>query len=155
MPHIHELIDFVVVAYIVHDGKVLLVDHKKHNMWLPVGGHVELNENPEEALMQEIQEECGLEVEIIGERPAVVGPQTQSLITPLYMDIHNITDTHRHVSLVYFARALSVEAKLEEREHNAIRWFTRAELHDPTLTIRPHIRFYAEQALEKVGTLRK
>lgn len=148
MPHIHKLIDFVIVAYIVHDDKVLLVDHKKHNMWLPVGGHIELNEDPEQALLREIKEECGLEVEVIGERPNVVGPQTQSLIPPLYMDVHSITDTHRHVSLVYFARARSLDAKLEEREHNAIRWFTREELTDPALTILPHIRFYAEAALK-------
>ncbi len=47
MPHIHELYDFVVSAFIVHRGRVLLIYHKKYDEWLPIGGHVELDEDPE------------------------------------------------------------------------------------------------------------
>src|SRR5687768_12739478 len=97
MPHIHDLIDFTVVAYIVHNGKVLLIDHKKSKMWLAIGGHVELNEDPDQALLREIQEECGLEVEIVGERQSFQDPNVKSLIPPLYMDIHTITETHSHI----------------------------------------------------------
>ena len=57
MPHIHDLIDFIVDAYIVHNNSVLLILHKKLKIWLPIGGHIELNEDPDEALMREIKEE--------------------------------------------------------------------------------------------------
>jgi ADP-ribose pyrophosphatase YjhB (NUDIX family) len=150
MPHIHDLIDFTVVAYIVYQGKVLLIDHKKSKMWLPIGGHVELHEDPEEALMREIKEECGLEVEIIGERPNFADPNVNPLIAPTYMDIHTITETHRHIGLMYFARASSDQVKLAESEHNAIRWFTRADLVDPAYNLKPQVCFYAEQALQRV-----
>lgn len=57
MPHIHDLIDFTVAAYIVNNGKVALVNHLQLKRWMPVGGHIELNEDPEEALFREIKEE--------------------------------------------------------------------------------------------------
>lgn len=151
MPHIHELIDFTVVAYIVYDNKVLLIDHIKYGLWLPIGGHVELDEDPEEALLREIQEECGLEVEVIGERPNFQDPNVKPLIAPAYMDIHTVTETHRHIGLMYFAKAKTGQVKLAEKEHNAIRWFSREELSDPKYNLKPQVRFYAEQALNKIN----
>ena len=47
MPHIHEKIDFTVAIFVVHDGKVLLIHHRKLDQWLPLGGHIELDEDPE------------------------------------------------------------------------------------------------------------
>ena len=151
MPHIHKLIDFTVCAFIVYGDKVLLVDHKKEKMWLPIGGHVELEEDPEEALMREIKEECGLEVQIIGERPAYEAEGVKPLIAPSYLDIHTLSESgssHRHIGLVYFAKAASDEVTLAAGEHNNIRWFSEAELEDKKFTIRPHVVFYAREALK-------
>jgi 8-oxo-dGTP diphosphatase len=39
-------VDFTVGAFIVHDNKVLMIDHKKIGQWLCIGGHVEENEDP-------------------------------------------------------------------------------------------------------------
>lgn len=150
MPHVHELIDFTVNAFIVYDSKVLLVDHKKLKTWMPIGGHVELDEDPEEALMREIQEECGLDVEIIGDRPNIVEPGVKPLLAPAYMDIHDITDTHRHVGLVYFAKATTDKVQLADKEHNDIRWFSHEDLQDEKFAVRPFICFYAEEALRVV-----
>lgn len=150
MPHIHDFIDFTVVAYIVHDNKVLLINHRKYNLWLPIGGHVELHEDPEEALMREIQEESGLEVEILGERPMFQDPNVKPLIAPTFMDIHSIDETHRHVGLMYFAKAASDKVTLADGEHSNIRWFTREELSDPKYNLKPQVRFYAEEALSRI-----
>ena len=49
MPHIHEKIDFDSDVFIVHDNKVLLRKHDKYKMWLAVGGHIELDEDPNQA----------------------------------------------------------------------------------------------------------
>lgn len=152
MPHVHELIDFIVVVYVVNRNRVLLVDHKQLKTWLPVGGHIELNEDPEQALYREIKEECGLDVEIVGNRPAIEDAGTKPLLTPQFMDIHDITDAHKHVGLVYFGRSQSYTLVLAEKEHNAIRWFTANELKDSKFSVRPYIRFYAEQALDKLGS---
>ena len=61
MAHIHEKIDFTVAIFVVQDGRVLLVHHRKLNKWLPLGGHIELDEDPEEAALREAQEESGFD----------------------------------------------------------------------------------------------
>ena len=44
MPHIHRLMDFTVEAFVVHKNCVLLIYHKQLHKWLPLGGHIELDE---------------------------------------------------------------------------------------------------------------
>ena len=49
MAHIHEKIDFTTSVFIVRNGKVLLHKHKKLGIWLQPGGHIELDEDPNQA----------------------------------------------------------------------------------------------------------
>ncbi len=51
---------FTASALIIDEGKVLSVYHKKLGVWLYPGGHIEADENPEEALFREVREETGL-----------------------------------------------------------------------------------------------
>jgi 8-oxo-dGTP pyrophosphatase MutT (NUDIX family) len=104
MAHIHEKIDFTVAIFVVHQGRVLLIHHRKLNKWLPLGGHIELEEDPEQAALREAREESGLEVELLGERPPTTEPGTRALIAPRFLDIHRITDTHEHIGMIYWAR---------------------------------------------------
>ncbi|MFA5052162.1 MAG: NUDIX domain-containing protein [Patescibacteria group bacterium] len=151
MPHIHDLIDFTVVAYIVYGEKVLMIHHKKLSKWLPIGGHIELDEDPDEALFREVKEECGLEVEVSGKKSPYHILGKKYLFPPEYMDIHQINENHRHISMVYFAKANSDKFVLAAKEHHAIRWFTDQELDDPQYAIDPDLRFYAREALKKFG----
>jgi 8-oxo-dGTP pyrophosphatase MutT (NUDIX family) len=147
MGHIHEKIDFTTVAVIVHKNKVLLVYHKKLKKWLFVGGHIELDEDPEQALFREIKEECGLEVEVHGNKPEHHTKGRRYLFAPTYLDIHPITENHSHIGMVYFAKAASDTVTLAEREHDEIRWFTDIELDDPGYLIQEDIKFYAREGL--------
>lgn len=148
MPHIHDLIDFAVLVYIVYQNKVLLVDHKQLKTWLPVGGHIELHEDPEEALLREVQEECGLQIKLLEKSPKFRLKDVKSLPSPSYLNIHQISSTHKHIGLIYFAKAKSNKVKLAEKEHNGIRWFSEKELEDPHFSIREDIKFYAKKALK-------
>lgn len=49
--------------------KILLVDHKKAGLWLPAGGHVELNEHPKETVKREIVEELGIQADFLIAEP--------------------------------------------------------------------------------------
>lgn len=152
MSHIHAEIDFAVTVLIVHRGKNLFIKHKQLGIWLPVGGHVELNEDPETAALREAKEESGLEVELLGDRPSVVMPNGRFLIAPAFMDIHQISATHRHIGMVYFARSFSDNVRLAADESDAIRWLSKDDLQDAAYGLLPQIRFYAAEALKRCAT---
>src|SRR5512140_2003057 len=107
MAHIRERIDFTVAIFVVQQGRVLLVHHRNLNRWLPLGGHIELDEDPETAALREAREESGLEIELIGERPPTTGPGTRALIAPRFLDIHRISPAHEHIGLIYWGRPKS------------------------------------------------
>ena len=54
--------DLVVAGFIFFENKVLLVHHKKLDLWLPVGGHIKKNETPDGALLREIKEKTKINV---------------------------------------------------------------------------------------------
>ncbi len=151
MPHLFYDLDFTVSVFIVHDRKVLLVDHKKLAKWLPVGGHIEIGENPEQAAYREVLEESGLEIELTGERPPRTFPGTTILTAPAYLDVHDIQGDHRHIGMIYFARSKSGKVQLAAGEHHAIRWFSAEELEDPKWAVTEAIRFYAGEALRRLS----
>ena len=151
MPHIHKLYDFVVSVFIVHRGHVLLVYHKKYKEWLPIGGHIELDEDPEQALYREIREECGLSVRLLSRAPRIAHPGVKPLPTPEYLDAHRIGKKHKHVAFVYFAVASGRDVRLHVREHREFRWVSPADLGEPALRLTRSIRFYCREALKKAG----
>lgn len=151
MAHIHELIDFTITAYIVYKGKVLLIDHKELKKWLPVGGHIELDEDPDLALIREVKEESGLDVEVLAEIPPVLQPDTKFLYRPEGVTVHNITKTHKHIDLIYFCKASSSDVTLAQGEHNNIKWFSKKELDDKIYHLRPSVKYYAKIALNKLS----
>lgn len=155
MPHIHKDIDLTASIYIVNSNKALLIFHKKLQSWLPIGGHVELNEDAEEALMREIEEECGLDVVLLGP-PLPNVPDTTDmkfLPVPSYFDIHGVGGGHRHMNLTYFGTSSTNEIILAEKEHDAFRWFTAQEIDDPSWKIWPSVKFYAKEAIKKSQTI--
>ena len=160
MAHIHYAVDFTVACYILRaapagDARVLMIFHRGLDKWLPIGGHIEMGEDPDEALWREIGEECGMAVEIDGAKAPISDPTVKILCTPAHVNIHRITDTHRHVVNIYYARWKSGEPVLSETEHSQIRWFTREELRDARYGIKPDVLWYAEDALEKLASRRE
>lgn len=152
MPHIHELYDFTVAPFIVYEDKVLLVNHPKYGKWIPPGGHIELDEDPEQALHREIAEETGLTVTLLTTQPALQSPGTKFMPTPNYMDVHEANLPHKHVGLVYFCRASSSDFVLSD-EHTDMRWVSEDELDSAELNLSPAVKFYAREALATDKTL--
>jgi 8-oxo-dGTP diphosphatase len=136
---------------VVHDQRVLLIYHTQLQKWLPLGGHIELHEDPEQALFREIKEESGLDVDILSQKPAQQFEGKKFLYPPAYLDVHPITPTHRHIGVVYFATAASDQVMLAAHEHEAIRWFSEAELQEPAFGIQPDVLFYACDALRRAA----
>ena len=151
MAHLHEKIDFTVAIFAVQDGKVLLVHHRQLSKWLPLGGHIELDEDPEQAALREAKEESGLEVELLGERPPTTEPGTRALIAPRFLDIHRITDTHEHIGMIYWARPKNGKLTLSAAEHHNIRWCASAELDQLQPPMGAAVKWYCRKAIEELS----
>jgi len=164
MAHIHEKIDFTVAIFVVHDAKILLIHHRKLDKWLPLGGHIELEEDPEQAALREAKEESGLDVELLGERPPTTSPGTRALIGPRFLDIHRISDTHEHIGMIYWARpkvgqrcrAASddpqvVPTMLAAAEHHDIRWCSAADLDQLQPPMSSAVKWYCLKAIEEIS----
>jgi 8-oxo-dGTP pyrophosphatase MutT (NUDIX family) len=151
MSHIHERIDFAVAVFVVHERKVLLVHHRSLNRWLPLGGHVELDEDPECAARREAKEESGLEVDILGERPPTTEAGTRALITPRFMDIHRITDIHEHIGLIYWARPVAGRLRMLVSEHQGMRWCSVEDLEELRPPMSKAVKWYCRKAIDEVS----
>src|SRR3989338_5319971 len=155
MPHIHEKIDYCVEVFIVYKNKVLLRMHDKYKIWLSVGGHIELNEDPVQAAIREVKEEVGLDIKIIGDAHGPLNGKTENrgytyLIPPRYLGKHPVSDTHEHIAFVYFATSdtdIITESK-SDHERTETKWVTMDELNSMNLV--PNILFYATDALKEL-----
>jgi 8-oxo-dGTP pyrophosphatase MutT (NUDIX family) len=151
--HIHEKIDFVITVFIVHRSKVLFVNHPRYNKWVPIGGHVELDEDPEQTLFREVAEETGLTVEILSDKPTEkVEMDNKFLLRPNYMGVYGANPPHRHISLTYFAYSKSSKAVMSD-EHTEMKWLSLSELNSSKYNLTPSLRFYATKAIEVAQTL--
>lgn len=151
MAHIHEKIDFTVVIFVVQDGKVLVIHHRKLDKWLPLGGHIELDEDPEQAALREAREESGFEVELLGERPPTTAPGTRALIAPRFLDIHRISPTHEHIGMIYWARPRSGALALAAAEHHDIRWCAAVDLDHLQPPMSEAVKWYCHRAIEEIS----
>ena len=151
MAHIHEKIDFTVAVFIVQEGKILLVHHRKLNKWLPIGGHIELDEDPEQAALREAFEESGFEVELIGERPPTTEPGTRALLAPRFLDIHRISETHEHIGMIYWARPKNGAMTLAAAEHHEICWRRADELDALEPPMSNAVKWYCRKAIEELS----
>ena len=120
--------DITVVAYIIYENKVLLTHHKKLDLWLPPGGHVEPNEDFEIALLREIKEELDIEIEILNYSDIpIVADTLKNLPVPFYSNVHNVGD-HNHCGLYYLCKAKNKKINLNTDELLDYEWFSKEDL---------------------------
>ncbi len=146
---------FTVSIYIVHKDKVLLHLHKKAKKILPLGGHIELNELPEEACIREAQEESGLKINLynplnkqLKSSCELVGEKL--LISPLYTIFGKINPEHYHIDFVYYATANSFDTIPGYGESKLLKWYNKEDLKN-AYDIQHNILTMGNEALELLG----
>lgn len=147
---------FTVSVFIVHKDKILLHSHKKAKKILPFGGHIEVNELPEEACVREAHEESGLEISLynpvnkeLKKSCELVGEKL--LINPMYTIFGEIlTPEHCHIDFVFYATTKSCETRPADGESNLLKWYTKEELKNAD-NIQENILTMANEALELLG----
>ena len=120
---------FAVAGYIFHEDKLLLIHHKKTGLWLPVGGHVDFNEIPDDAMIREAKEETSLEISLLNQSPIpMLGNTNRNLSTPFYANVHSVGD-HNHYCFFYICKVMDpVRIKINEDEIKGYDWFFKKDL---------------------------
>ncbi|MCH5161594.1 MAG: NUDIX domain-containing protein [Clostridiales bacterium] len=92
------IINVRVGAIILQDGKVLMVSNKRNDYFYSVGGRIQFGETAEQAIVREVLEETGVEMEIdrlgfvhenyfYGDSPANLGKIIYELSFYFYMKV--------------------------------------------------------------------
>lgn len=119
---------------------ILLVDHKKAQLWLPTGGHVEIDEDPIEAVRRECLEELGVEADFLSREPMFL----TSTVTV------GLTAGHTDVSFWYLLKGNTRDHyQYDKDEFNAIKWFGFDEI--PFERSDPHMKRFIEKLKKKFG----
>lgn len=168
MAHIHSELnghDSTVSAFILlREGdelKVLLHRHRKLGLWFQPGGHVELDQNPWQAIAHEIRDESGYELEdllVLQTAAPLVALSEISHPVPLLYRSHRYIaaePAHFHTDATYGFLAKGRPAKTPaEGESQELAWFTSDELNELTKeTIHEDIRAIAQALMRKLPTL--
>jgi 8-oxo-dGTP pyrophosphatase MutT (NUDIX family) len=144
MPHIHTKPnehDLTASAFIVRldenqEPKILLHRHKKLNKLLQIGGHVETNENPWQAMIHEIREETGYDIHQLKILQSAPNLEQNPNSNATYWPMPILCNTHRFGGIDHFHDDLSFaflatelpSGEPDEGESRDFHWVNLAEL---------------------------
>nr|HEX4315675.1 NUDIX domain-containing protein [Kofleriaceae bacterium] len=117
---------FSVAIYARRGDRVLVIEHRRLQTWLPVGGELEAGETPAEAAARELREETGLAARfrpladaLDGVPPGLIGYEE-----------HTAGSKGVHLNFVFVAEVDAGADVVPNDEFGAWRWVDRAELAD-------------------------
>jgi 8-oxo-dGTP diphosphatase len=127
-----------VTGFLVHEGRVLLHWHRRNQLWLPMGGHIEPNEDPVQAVLREVEEESGVATTLLPTVPPLAFaniPQLPPPATILIAPVRSCGLARRqgwngaveHIDLVYYCRPRAGLASLRT-DDPTMRWLTATEV---------------------------
>jgi 8-oxo-dGTP diphosphatase len=127
------------VLYDPHTSQLMLIDHIKAQLWLPTGGHVEIDEDPRTTVSREAYEE----LQITAKFGALFGHD------PLFVTVGETKGrgTHTDVSLWYVIEGKSADKLAYDKgEMNSYKWLSLQAVLDTDISeLDPHMhRFVAK-----------
>ncbi len=157
MTHTSKLLDYTVNCFIVKDNKVLFIYNPQYGMWLAPGGHIDPDENFEDAIYREIEEETGIkkgELALIDPRNTLPKEDifsdhegARSLISPTFTDIHPAGKGHMHIAFRFF---LTTKAEVRGSVDEFVtkhKWLSESDFESKEYNLKKAVKFYAKYAL--------
>jgi 8-oxo-dGTP pyrophosphatase MutT (NUDIX family) len=106
---------FTVTGFLVDGDRTALHWHRKNQMWLPAGGHIEPDEDPVQAVVREVREETGIDAVVVTAAPEYGFHTPAQLPPPLVILVEDIPEgPHQHIDMIYALRPLAATARLAE-----------------------------------------
>ena len=119
---------FTATGFVVNGNATLLHWHHRVQAWLPPGGHIEPDEDPVQAVLREVKEETGFDVEIIPTQPTPEISNLTQVISPRTILVEDVYDQkvgkHQHIDMIYFCHLPGPRPPAPQ----GWQWFTRKDL---------------------------
>jgi len=142
---------FTATVLIINENKCLLHFHKKLNIWLPVGGHIERDELPTVAALREVKEEAGLDVKLLSLNDNLhKSKNVQELVRPEHIFLEDINPFHQHIDFVYYAKVNTFDIPKSASEYDTLKWFDLDEL-EQTENMPEDMKYIFQRALKLYG----
>lgn len=146
---------FTATGIVLHQDSVLLIEHAKLGWWMPPGGHLDLDEDPVQAVLREVREETGLECEIIAPQP-FAHDAVQVLPAPFTILVEDVPErgqTVQHIDCIYILRPAADPTGLtaQEEEVTGLCWVPIGQVGD--LPTPPELPALIRAAAESTITL--
>ncbi|MEU5554241.1 NUDIX domain-containing protein [Micromonospora sp. NPDC047793] len=135
-PKANSVVPSVVAAVRNQRGELLMIHRTDNNLWaLPGGGH-DVGESISDAVVREVREETGIEVEVM----SIVGIYTN----PRHVMAYDDGEVRQQFSICFTARPVGGQLATST-ESRDVRWVNPADLGQ--LDIHPSMRLRIDHAL--------
>jgi 8-oxo-dGTP diphosphatase len=144
--------------YLVRDdGKVLLHWNKNMQTWIPIAGHIEHGETPEEATRREVKEETGFDFDFL-EAPEYSG--NSKIIKMHRFQIDDVPHHNKHMTFIFMGKCKNWHEKATTDENEKLKWFSEQEIENIKDNMiesvwkvaLDSIKLVNKKAKEKIGT---
>jgi 8-oxo-dGTP diphosphatase len=143
---------WVTPVYLVNSERnVLLTWNKNLQTWIPVGGHIEPGDTPEDAIKREVAEETGFEFDFVSPHEEDEYGRVR-LLKHRHVQIEEVPHHGHHMNFVFFGKCTKWDAKQTHTdEEEKLRWFSEEELQKEKETFLPSVWKGAMEAVREVG----
>jgi 8-oxo-dGTP pyrophosphatase MutT (NUDIX family) len=134
------------VLYDAQNAKVLVVDHVNAGLWLPPGGHVDIDEDPHKTVVREADEELRVNATfntVFGENPVFLSVmQTRGSGTHTDVNLWYVINGDSNASLAY-----------DSREMNGYKWLSLQDVLNTDISgLDPHMHRFVQKMQHTLAT---
>lgn len=142
---------YTAAGQVFHEGKLLLVKHRKLGIWLAPGGHLDAGELPHLGAEREVFEETGILARAFDVHPLLPSTDSQYIPSPIISNVHWVCEENylrrkrdgesyevdpawgkpceQHLGLIYLMQMIKqAELVANERESTDIGWFAEDQI---------------------------